>query len=120
MNIKRTLSSLFLTLAFSVSCSSAPKARIVETDSGALQAVGSAKNEPDARGSAMDGAMSYCSKQNETAVFREHELHKKDRLSKYDLDLSKIPVIGRVLRSDDKTEVILGFRCSRRQSNDVG
>jgi hypothetical protein len=98
-------------------CSSAPKARIVETESGVLQAVGTAKEEPDARVSAIDQAQDYCGDRKERAIFQDRELRgEPDDSRKETALLGRLPFIGQVLKGGEKTQVLLRFRCAKGPS----
>jgi hypothetical protein len=109
----KTCVFLFLScaaLVMNAGCSSAPKGRVVETETGRV-AIASAKDEPDARMTALDQAISYCSMKNQKPIFREEELRNKSN-GKLHLNLKNLPVIGQVFKSENRTQVILEFRCN--------
>ena len=103
--------SIFLFFLFILSCSSIQKGRVVETESGALEAIGLAKNEPEARIAAVDQAGKFCTARKQKPIFRDEQLQSGSRRKPFGLDLKNVPVIGKVLKGEDTTQVILAFRC---------
>ena len=99
-------------IIFLMGCSSLPKARVVETETGILQSFGTAKEEPDARMSAIEQAQKYCNKRDEKSVFQDRELRAEGK--KEGLNLSRLPIIGQALKGNDKTQVVLSFRCAKK------
>ncbi|MEO5969006.1 MAG: hypothetical protein ABIQ95_03695 [Bdellovibrionia bacterium] len=113
---KVALSILLPAVLTNSGCSSAPIGRVVETDKGNLEAIGSAKGEPDARITALDQATSYCSLKNKRPIFKEDELKENIHSRKFNLNLKNLPVIGKAFKGDDKTQVIIAFRCTGKSS----
>lgn len=79
-----------------------------------MTSVGAAEDEPHATIAAIDQADKYCGKKKQEAVFEEEALSGgKNEKSKSALNLESIPVIGKVLKADDQTQVTLEFRCKK-------
>jgi hypothetical protein len=92
-------------------CSSAAKGRVVETESGVIQAIGTAKDEPDARVAALDGAQAYCAKLDQKPIFKDRDLKGGSAEKRSGMDLKNLPLIGDAFKDEDKTQVIMSFRC---------
>ncbi|OFZ19539.1 MAG: hypothetical protein A2X94_12630 [Bdellovibrionales bacterium GWB1_55_8] len=96
-------------------CASGPKARIVQTEKEILNSIGTAREEPDARLEAIEVAQDYCERRGRETVFEERGLQ-QDPDKDDGIDPKKIPVIGKVFKGSDKSQVVLSFRCVREKA----
>ena len=93
-------------------CNTAVKGRIVETEGRALQAIGVARDEGDARIAALDEATKFCKAKLQRPIFRSRELHDGTRNRDFELNLKNLPLIGKAFKGEDKVQVLMTFRCA--------
>jgi hypothetical protein len=101
---------------FTASCSSGPKARVIERESGTIEAISGGEKQADATMRALDAAADYCEERGQQAVFSEDtEVNPKESRSERAISAArKLPVIGRVIASvteDDDHSVAVEFKC---------
>jgi hypothetical protein len=95
-------------------CSSTSKGRVVMTEGGTLTALGTAKDEGAAMITAVDAADNYCKKQQSIPVFPANSFSGAKESQDPKFDLSRIPFLKNVLKSDDSLHVLVNFRCSSK------